>query len=103
MWSTVKFDFMPRLVPDCALFATGMLNTGIWMEGDFALSLLGEYAENKSVPLKTSTFMGLALTYTGSHRDDLSAYLFPHVADNAMSIYDHGDKLFKLDEKWAKF
>jgi len=48
-----------------ALFATGMLNTGIRTEGDFALSLLGEYTENKSVPLKTSAFLGLALAYAG--------------------------------------
>lgn len=63
-----------------------MLNTGIRTEGDFALSLLGEYTENKSVPLKTSAFMGLALAYTGSHREDLLAYLLPHVADDTLTM-----------------
>jgi len=63
-----------------------MLNTGIRTEGDFALSLLGEYTENKSVPLKTSSFMGLALAYTGSHREDLLAHLLPHVADDTISM-----------------
>jgi hypothetical protein len=48
-------------------------NTGIRTEGNFALSLLGEYTENMSVPLKTSAFMGLALAYAGSHREDLLA------------------------------
>ncbi|KAF8801079.1 26S proteasome regulatory complex, non-ATPase subcomplex, Rpn1 subunit [Phlegmacium glaucopus] len=69
-----------------ALFATGMLNTGIRTEGDFALSLLGEYTENKSVLLKTSAFMGLALAYAGSHREDLLAHLLPHVADDTISM-----------------
>lgn len=63
-----------------------MLNTSIRTEGDFALSLLGEYTENKSVPLKTSAFMGLALAYAGSHREDLLARLLPHVADDAISM-----------------
>jgi 26S proteasome regulatory subunit N1 len=63
-----------------------MLNTGIRTEGDFALSLLGEYTENKSVPLKTSAFMGLALAYAGSHREDLLAYLLPHVADDTITM-----------------
>jgi hypothetical protein len=48
-----------------------MLNTGIRTEGDFALSLLGEYTENKSISLKTSAFMGLALAYGGSHEENL--------------------------------
>lgn len=63
-----------------------MLNTGIRTEGDFALSLLGEYTENKSVPLKTSAFMGLALAYAGSHREDLLTHLLPHVADDTISM-----------------
>ena len=63
-----------------------MLNTGIRTEGDFALSLLGEYTENKSVSLKTSAFMGLALAYAGSHREDLLAYLLPHVADDSITM-----------------
>jgi 26S proteasome regulatory subunit N1 len=57
----------------------------VFGQGDFALSLLGEHTENKSVPLKTSAFMGLALAYTGSHREDLLAYFLPHVADDTIS------------------
>ena len=55
--------------------------------------------------------MGLALAYAGSYREDLLAYLLPHVADNtiimgisglaALEKYEQGDK--SLDEKWAKF
>ncbi|KDR72525.1 hypothetical protein GALMADRAFT_252654 [Galerina marginata CBS 339.88] len=69
-----------------ALFATGMINTGVRTEADFALNLLSEYTENKSVPLKTSAFMGLALAYAGSHREDVLPLLLPHVADDTISM-----------------
>jgi 26S proteasome regulatory subunit N1 len=66
-----------------ALFATGILNTGVRTEADAALGLLGEYTENKSVSLKTSAIMGLGLAYAGSHREDILPFLLPHVADDA--------------------
>lgn len=69
-----------------ALFATGILNTGIRTEADAALALLGEFTENKSVPLKTSAIMGLGLAYAGSHREDLLPFLLPHVADDSVTM-----------------
>jgi 26S proteasome regulatory subunit N1 len=92
---------------------------------------LGEYVENKSVPLKTSAIMGLGLAYVGSHREDLLPLLLPHVADDGVSmeiaslsalalgfifvgsengevtstilqtLMEREDKA--LDEKWARF
>ncbi|KAJ7441563.1 hypothetical protein FB451DRAFT_1441113 [Mycena latifolia] len=47
---------------------------------------IGEYVDNKSVPLKTSAIMGLGLAYTGSHREDLLQLLIPHVSDDGVSI-----------------
>jgi 26S proteasome regulatory subunit N1 len=44
-----------------ALFATGLLNTGVRTEVDAALALLGDYVDNKSIPLKTSAIMGWGL------------------------------------------
>ncbi|KAF9457552.1 armadillo-type protein [Collybia nuda] len=69
-----------------ALFATGILNSGVRTEADAALALLGEYTENKSVSLKTSAIMGLGLAYAGSHREDLLPFLLPHVADDSVSM-----------------
>lgn len=69
-----------------ALFATGILNTGVRTEADAALALLGEHTENKSVPLKTSAIMGLGLAYAGSHREDILPFLLPHVADDAATM-----------------
>lgn len=69
-----------------ALFATGILNTGVRTEADAALALLGEYTENKSVSLKTSAIMGLGLAYAGSHREDILPFLLPHVADDTVTM-----------------
>ncbi|RXW17645.1 hypothetical protein EST38_g8208 [Candolleomyces aberdarensis] len=70
-----------------ALLATGILNCGVRTEADAALALLGEYLENKSVPLKTSAIIGLGLAYAGSHREDLVQYLLPLVeSSNTMEV-----------------
>lgn len=69
-----------------ALFATGLLNTGVRTEADTALALLGDYVDNKYIPLKTSAIMGLGLAYAGSHREDLLSLLLPHVVDENVSM-----------------
>lgn len=69
-----------------ALLATGILNTGIRSENDTAKALLGDYVENKSVPLKTGAIVGLGLAYAGSHRKDLADLLLPLIADDAMGM-----------------
>ncbi|KAF9561442.1 26S proteasome regulatory complex, non-ATPase subcomplex, Rpn1 subunit [Agrocybe pediades] len=69
-----------------ALFATGMLNCGVRTEADFALNLLSEYTENNSVPLKTSSFMGLALAYVGTHRVDILPLLLHYIVDESVSM-----------------
>jgi 26S proteasome regulatory subunit N1 len=50
------------------------------------MALLGEYLENKSVPLKTSAIVGLGLAYAGSCREDLLGLLLPFVADETTSM-----------------
>jgi len=66
--------------------ATGILNTGVRTEADAALALLGEYTENKSVPLQSAAFIGLGLAYCGSHREDIISYILPHVSDDSVSM-----------------
>ena len=75
-----------------ALFATGLFNTGVRTEVDAALALLGDYVDNKSIPLETSTIMGLGLTYASSHREDLLPLLLQHIGDDSVSM-DIGDSL----------
>lgn len=69
-----------------ALFATGMLNAGVRSDADYALSLLTDYTDNKSVPLRTASFMGLGLAYAGTHREDILSLLLPFVADDGSSM-----------------
>jgi 26S proteasome regulatory subunit N1 len=69
-----------------ALLATGILNSGVRTEADVAKGLIGEYVDNKSVPLKTSAIMGLGLAYAGSHREDLLQLLIPHISDDGVTM-----------------
>ncbi|KAJ7121412.1 hypothetical protein C8R44DRAFT_919755 [Mycena epipterygia] len=65
-----------------ALLATGIPNSGVRTEANVAKGLTGEYVDSKSVPLKTSATMGLALAYAGSHCEDLLQLLIPHISDD---------------------
>ncbi|KAJ7733825.1 hypothetical protein B0H14DRAFT_3898863 [Mycena olivaceomarginata] len=69
-----------------ALLATGILNSGVRTEADVAKGLIGEYVDNKSVPLKMSGIIGLGLAYAGSHREDLLQLLIPHISDDGVTI-----------------
>ena len=62
------------------------MNTGVRSDADAALALLGEYIENKSVPLKTSAIVGLSFAYAGSQREDILSLLLPLVADDSVSM-----------------
>ncbi|KAJ6588129.1 hypothetical protein B0H19DRAFT_1366821 [Mycena capillaripes] len=96
-----------------ALLATGILNSGVRTEADVAKGLIGKYGDNKSVPLKTSAIMGLALAYAGSHREDLLQLFIPHISydgngeitgtilQTLMEKVERNDA--GLDEKWARF
>ncbi|CAK5272385.1 unnamed protein product [Mycena citricolor] len=78
-----KYTYSPEeYIKAGALLATGILNCGVRTEADVAKGLIGEYVENKSVPLKTSAIIGLGLAYIGSHREDLLQLLLPLVSDD---------------------
>ncbi|KAJ7938131.1 armadillo-type protein, partial [Mycena leptocephala] len=62
----------------------GLSHVDLLVRGaDVAKGLISKYVDNKSVPLKTSAIMGLALAYAGSHREDLLQLLIPHISDDA--------------------
>ncbi|KAF7290615.1 26S proteasome regulatory subunit RPN1 [Mycena indigotica] len=65
-----------------ALLATGILSSGVRTEADVAKGLIGEYVDNKSVPLQTSATVGLGLAYAGAHRQDLLELLPPQISDD---------------------
>ncbi|KAF7345827.1 26S proteasome regulatory subunit RPN1 [Mycena venus] len=64
------------------LLTTSILKSSVCTEAEVAKGLIGEYVDNKSMPLKTSTIMCLGLVYTDSHHEDLLQLLIPHISDN---------------------
>ncbi|KAJ6585841.1 hypothetical protein B0H19DRAFT_1060027 [Mycena capillaripes] len=69
-----------------ALLATGILNSGVCTEADVAKGIIGEYGDSKSVRLKTSAIMGLALAYAGSHCEDLLRLLVLPISDDGVTM-----------------
>jgi hypothetical protein len=59
----------------------GILHSGIRSETDVAFALLEDQVDNQSAVLKISAMNGIAIAYAGSCREDISARLLPHIAD----------------------
>ena len=71
-----------------ALLAIGIVNSGVRMDADPVLSLLGD-SENlyaRSIPMRMAAMMGLGLTYAGSQREDLLELLLPIVEDTSLDM-----------------
>ncbi|KAF9447655.1 hypothetical protein P691DRAFT_760577 [Macrolepiota fuliginosa MF-IS2] len=65
-------------------------------------TLLSEYAENKSVPPKSATFIGPGPVQHGSDHEDIFSYTLPHISDNS----DNGGVNHTatwIDGKWALY
>ncbi|KAJ7454024.1 hypothetical protein B0H11DRAFT_2325546 [Mycena galericulata] len=58
-----------------------------YMKADVAKGLIGEYVDNKSVPLKTSAIMGLGMAYAGSHRAQGEIHLYWCVSRQVFSVW----------------
>ncbi|KAF1944370.1 26S proteasome regulatory complex, non-ATPase subcomplex, Rpn1 subunit [Clathrospora elynae] len=71
-----------------ALFATGIVSSGVRMDSDPAMALLGDFDninhDNKNVRL--ACIMGLGLAYAGSNKEDLLALLLPIVTDTSLDM-----------------
>lgn len=65
-----------------AALATGIINSGVRLDGDPAMALLGDF-EGKSVSVKVASIMGLGLAYAGSNKEDLLDLLLPLVSDTS--------------------
>ena len=71
-----------------ALLATGIINTGVRLDSDPALALLGdtEKLQNKNPLIRTAAIMGLGLAYAGSDKDELLELLLPLVGDTTLDM-----------------
>lgn len=71
-----------------ALLAIGILNSGVRLDSDPAMALLSDpdNIENKSIPMRVASIMGLGLSYAGSNKEELLDVLLPIVEDVSLDM-----------------
>jgi 26S proteasome regulatory subunit N1 len=71
-----------------ALLATGILNSGVRMEADPALALLGDTdnLQHRSTSMRLASIMGLGLSHAGSNKEELLELLLPIVEDSSLDM-----------------
>ncbi|KAF2121132.1 26S proteasome non-ATPase-like protein regulatory subunit 2 [Lophiotrema nucula] len=71
-----------------AMLANGMLNSGVRMDSDPAMALLGDEDQlnNKNVNIRVASIMGLGLAYAGSNKTELLDLLLPIIADSGLDM-----------------
>lgn len=75
-------------IKEGALLAYGILGSGVNLESDPVMSLLGDddILQNGRPQMRMAAIMGLGLSYAGSARDDLLDLLLPIVEDNSLEM-----------------
>ncbi|KAF2736139.1 26S proteasome non-ATPase-like protein regulatory subunit 2 [Polyplosphaeria fusca] len=78
-----------ELVKAGSYLATGIINSGVRMDSDPAMALLGEeggqlFSKNKNI--RVAAIMGLGLAYAGSNKEDLLETLLPIVSDSSLDM-----------------
>jgi 26S proteasome regulatory subunit N1 len=71
-----------------AMLATGIFNSGVRMDSDPALALLGD-EDNISSPvreIRLASIMGLGLAYAGTNKEELLEVLLPIVSDTSLDM-----------------
>ncbi|KAF2755325.1 26S proteasome non-ATPase-like protein regulatory subunit 2, partial [Pseudovirgaria hyperparasitica] len=71
-----------------AMLATGIINSGVRMDSDPAMALLGDSAnlDNPNVSIRMASIMGLGLAYAGSQKEELLDSLLPIVGDTSLDM-----------------
>lgn len=84
-----KYTYAPedQIVAGCQL-AIGIINSGVRIDSDPALALLGEEEKlnHKNPMVRIMSIMGLGLAYAGSNKDVLLEYLLPIVTDTSLDM-----------------
>ncbi|PSS16774.1 hypothetical protein M430DRAFT_103037 [Amorphotheca resinae ATCC 22711] len=84
-----KYTYAPEdQIQAGAMLAIGIMNSGVRIDSDPALALLGdeEKLNHKSPLVKVASIMGLGLAYAGSNREALLELLLPIVADTSLDM-----------------
>lgn len=68
-----------------AMLAIGIMNSGVRIDSEPALALLGDAdkLEHKNPLVRTASIMGLGLSYAGSNKDEVMDLLLPFVQDSS--------------------
>ncbi|CAG8961683.1 hypothetical protein HYFRA_00006222 [Hymenoscyphus fraxineus] len=71
-----------------AMLAIGIMNSGVRMDSEPALALLGDTDKlnHKSPQVRVASIMGLGLAYAGSNREELLELLLPIVGDTTQDM-----------------
>ena len=71
-----------------AMLATGIFNSGVRMDSDPAMALLGDEdnINSKNKNIRLAAIMGLGLAYAGSNKEDLLDVLLPVVSDTSLDM-----------------
>ncbi|KAF1993601.1 26S proteasome non-ATPase-like protein regulatory subunit 2 [Amniculicola lignicola CBS 123094] len=71
-----------------AMLGTGIFNSGVRMESDPALALLGDEDNlaHKNIHIRMGSIMGLGLAYAGSNKEELLELLLPIVSDTSLDM-----------------
>ncbi|KAF2273049.1 26S proteasome non-ATPase-like protein regulatory subunit 2 [Westerdykella ornata] len=71
-----------------AELATGILNSGVRMESDPVLALLGDEDQlhSKNIHVRIGAIMGLGIAYAGSNKEELLELLLPIVSDTNLDM-----------------
>lgn len=71
-----------------AMLAIGIMNSGVRVDSDPALALLGDpdKLHHKDPLMRTACIMGLGLSYAGSNKEDVLELLLPIIQDSSQSM-----------------
>jgi 26S proteasome regulatory subunit N1 len=84
-----KFTYAPDpQIQAGAMLAIGIMNSGVRIDSDPALALLGDQdkLEHKSPLIRTASIMGLGLSYAGSQKDEVLELLLPIISDSKQDM-----------------
>jgi 26S proteasome regulatory subunit N1 len=84
-----KYTYAPEdQIQAGAMLAIGIMNTGVRIDSEPALALLGdeEKLNHKSPMVRVASIMGLGLAYAGSNREALLELLLPIVTDTSLDM-----------------
>ena len=84
-----KYTYAPETeIQAGAMLAIGIMNTGVRIDSEPALALLGdeEKLNHKNPLIRVASIMGLGLAYAGSNREALLDLLLPIVVDTSLDM-----------------